>query len=46
MLQRGCRKIVMVFFLPLKIRVLITDTRDAMGLVAHRNHYVCISAVW
>src|SRR5438552_9046007 len=38
--------IVMVFFLPLETRLLITDTRDPTGLVAHRNHCVRISAVW
>lgn len=33
-------------FLPPETRVLITDTRAATGLVAHRNHCVRISAVW
>src|SRR5262249_30355042 len=45
-LQRRCCKNRNRIFLPLKIRVLITDTRDATGLVAHRNRCVGISAVW
>ena len=45
-LQRGCCKNCSGIFLPLEIRVSITDTRDATGLVAHRNHCIRISAVW
>ena len=45
-LQRGCCKNCNGIFLPPETRVLITDTRAATGLVAHRNHCVRISAVW
>lgn len=41
----GCKNCNGIF-LPPKPRVLITDTRAATGLVAHRNHCVRISAVW
>src|SRR5262245_12958739 len=41
----GCCKNCNRIFLLLETRVSITDTRDATGVVAHRNHCVRIFAV-
>ena len=45
-MQRAAENYVRYFSCRQKLVCSITDTRDATGLVAHRNHCVRISAIW